>query len=382
MSPGSTVLLASLLAAGSVRSASRVSKLAISSVNVARYRYLGAGTTVGIDYAEAAVYQRRYGTTSGSSPDLDRVGRQCSHHSNLFGHVDAAGHALQGVWGTNSPKCDLNLDGTINATDQSTQLGNIGVSSGFAELTRNRNRLGYAGYAADSESAERWHVRHRTLESKLGRWTKRDPLGYIDGENVVEYARSAPLTYFDPTGLCPGFCCPACDVGETCVCDFGSGDCACVADGGPGGGGPCKDHGAYNFAMGYCGPNDGIGVWLPGFVIPPFNSPFNACCFHHDNCFAACKQKRICDSYFLSCLLVSCAPFSVVPATFRMCLIQASIFYTIVSSVDGAYCACCPHVVDPCNPPPHVPPKYFFPFPGDPIVWPTMVLPQMLLLSD
>jgi RHS repeat-associated protein len=147
------------------------------------------------------VEQRRYGTTSGSSPDLDRVGRQCSHHSNLFGHVDAAGHALQGVWGTNSPKCDLNLDGTINATDQSTQLGNIGVSSGFAELTRNRNRLGYAGYAADSESAERWHVRHRVLESKLGRWTKRDPAGYVDGASLLAYSASAPMRMSDPIGL-------------------------------------------------------------------------------------------------------------------------------------------------------------------------------------
>jgi RHS repeat-associated protein len=199
-----------------------VSRLAISSVNVAGYRSLGAGTTVGIDYADAVVEQRRYGTTSGSSPDLDRVGRQCSHHSNLFGHVDAAGHALQGVWGTNSPKCDLNLDGTINATDQSTQLGNTGVSRGFAELTRNRNRLGFAGYAADSESAERWHVRHRVLKSKLGRWTKRDPIGYIDGGSVYAYVQSSPLFALDPSGL-------ACTVWADCsLLTATSADCGTV----------------------------------------------------------------------------------------------------------------------------------------------------------
>jgi hypothetical protein len=94
------------------------------------------------------------------------------------GDVDAADTAiLLGAWGTNSPKCDLDLNGTIDATDQSILLGNSGATSGFGELTRNRNRLGYAGYAADSESADRWHVRHRVLESKLGRWTRRDPLG-------------------------------------------------------------------------------------------------------------------------------------------------------------------------------------------------------------
>jgi YD repeat-containing protein len=108
------------------------------------------------------------------------------------GDVDAADSAiLLGAWGTNSPKCDLDLNGTIDATDQSILLGNSGATSGFGELTRNRNRLGYAGYVADGESAEvRWHVRHRVLESKLGRWTRRDPLGYA--EYCAKAGRTSP----------------------------------------------------------------------------------------------------------------------------------------------------------------------------------------------
>jgi hypothetical protein len=46
-------------------------------------------------------------------------------------------------------------------------------------------------------------VRHRTLESKLGRWTKRDPLGYIDGSGLQQYARSAPKRLVDASGLSP-----------------------------------------------------------------------------------------------------------------------------------------------------------------------------------
>jgi len=55
--------------------ASRVSKMTISSVSVAAYRYLGFGTVVGITHGEPDIYQRRYGSTSGSYPDLDTFGR-------------------------------------------------------------------------------------------------------------------------------------------------------------------------------------------------------------------------------------------------------------------------------------------------------------------
>jgi len=55
--------------------ASRVSKMTISSVSVASYRYLGFGNVVGITHDEPDIYQRRYGSTSGSYPDLDSFGR-------------------------------------------------------------------------------------------------------------------------------------------------------------------------------------------------------------------------------------------------------------------------------------------------------------------
>jgi hypothetical protein len=47
-------------------------------------------------------------------------------------------------------------------------------------------------------------VRHRVLESKLGRWTKRDPLGYVDGASLFGYSTSMPVAYVDPLGLCLG----------------------------------------------------------------------------------------------------------------------------------------------------------------------------------
>jgi len=61
-------------------------------------------------------------------------------------------------------------------------------------------RVGYAGYDRVAEAGG-WHVRRRVLLSALGIWGKRDPLGYVDGQNVHEYASSGPVRYVDPTGL-------------------------------------------------------------------------------------------------------------------------------------------------------------------------------------
>jgi RHS repeat-associated protein len=62
------------------------------------------------------------------------------------------------------------------------------------------NRKGYAGYEWD-ETARTWHVRHRVLDSASGKWTRMDPLGYVDGAGVNEYVMSCPLTATDAAGL-------------------------------------------------------------------------------------------------------------------------------------------------------------------------------------
>jgi RHS repeat-associated protein len=58
----------------------------------------------------------------------------------------------------------------------------------------------YAGYRWDGESGL-YQVRFRYLHPGLGRWVSRDPLGYVDGMGLYEYAGSNPFRYLDPTGL-------------------------------------------------------------------------------------------------------------------------------------------------------------------------------------
>ena len=73
------------------------------------------------------------------------------------------------------------------------------AASGYDRQSAYGLRKGYAGYEWDDTLAM-WHVRHRVLDSKSGKWTKRDPLGYVDGMSDVEYVRSRPQLFYDPDG--------------------------------------------------------------------------------------------------------------------------------------------------------------------------------------
>jgi RHS repeat-associated protein len=67
-------------------------------------------------------------------------------------------------------------------------------------------RKGYAGYEIENilTGSEPLtflhHVRHRVLSSYTGRWNRRDPLGYVDGMSLFQYASAQPLSGTDPLG--------------------------------------------------------------------------------------------------------------------------------------------------------------------------------------
>ncbi len=90
--------------------------------------------------------------------------------------------------------------------------------TGRGTLSRTHSRRGYAGYEYDPglwyasslisgtvPPRAMWHVRNRVLDSETGRWTRRDPLGYVDGMGLYEYVRSRPTYQRDWSGLlCAG----------------------------------------------------------------------------------------------------------------------------------------------------------------------------------
>ena len=62
------------------------------------------------------------------------------------------------------------------------------------------NEIIYCGYRFDSES-QLYYVRNRTYNPALGRWIQRDPIGYVSGDNLYEYAGGNSATRLDPSGL-------------------------------------------------------------------------------------------------------------------------------------------------------------------------------------
>ncbi|MBL8800491.1 MAG: hypothetical protein JNN27_00725 [Planctomycetes bacterium] len=98
---------------------------------------------------------------------------------------------------------DLDLDGDVDATDESLVAGaHQSLGRGVLTSTAVGNRKGYAGYEGDSKLSAKWHVRHRVLDSVLGRWLRRDPLVQLDRPIAIfEYCVGAPGAYLDPLGL-------------------------------------------------------------------------------------------------------------------------------------------------------------------------------------
>ncbi len=106
-------------------------------------------------------------------------------------------------------------DGVVDSGDYNLFFNEFFVTYARGQLTADSvaNRLGYAGYefdpvligsgsgAAASDPTCFYHVRHRVYDSQNGRWTRRDPLGYVDGMGLYEYCRSQPIRFTDSSGL-------------------------------------------------------------------------------------------------------------------------------------------------------------------------------------
>ncbi len=89
-------------------------------------------------------------------------------------------------------RADLDLDGNIDGDDATLANGYVGRNLGWTNLSHETvaNRIGYAGYQKDI-NLDICHVRNRVYDPHLGRWTQRDPLGYVDGMSLYEYIASS-----------------------------------------------------------------------------------------------------------------------------------------------------------------------------------------------
>ena len=122
------------------------------------------------------------------------------------GDNDAADASQIQAWidgSTYDVRGDVDLDGDVDINDKNLAGGLVGTL-GWRQLSSVPvlNDVGFAGYVCLTSNRDVMHIRERAYESELGRWIERDYfLGYGDGNNLVEYVKSAPLGYVDPMGL-------------------------------------------------------------------------------------------------------------------------------------------------------------------------------------
>ena len=103
---------------------------------------------------------------------------------------------------------DADLDGDLD-TDDSGHANSITgtyltLGRGVMSSTGINSRRGYAGYEYDSALSGARHISHvrfRVYDADLGRWTRRDPLGYVDGMSLYAYMQAYPILMADPMGL-------------------------------------------------------------------------------------------------------------------------------------------------------------------------------------
>jgi RHS repeat-associated protein len=103
-----------------------------------------------------------------------------------------------------APYADLDTDGDVDFGDTSFFDGGTGGRGVLSSPTVN-NRLGYTGYQHAPELAgTKWHVRHRVLDSEIGRWIVRDAPD-LSEISEYEYCATAPIAMLDPEGLDPQY---------------------------------------------------------------------------------------------------------------------------------------------------------------------------------
>ncbi|MBX3403604.1 MAG: hypothetical protein KF699_09370 [Phycisphaeraceae bacterium] len=236
------------------------------------------------------------------------------------GGISAADQtAFNADYAANHARADLNRDGAWTTADQTlfTASYNAAAVGGRWKLSAHvANRKGYAGYehegfGNDLAAPELAHVRHRVLHFGLGRWTRRDPLGYVDGMNSYAFAISSPTNNRDPQGLlavatgaieCDSEVCSdkcnrnpdsnghtLCRDGQPCICvcsdaisrrypDFGDLILACV-----------REHEEWHFRTAKC---VFIGIWM-------VCHPEGTLC---SECDAYTVEERCLEETFAACL--------------------------------------------------------------------------------
>lgn len=182
-----------------------------ASTMAGRFYYLQnrrADTCAMTDDSGLVLRNFRY-SAYGSRTEVDGGDYNRDGSSDIFDYLDVLDDK-----GNNVMRADINRDGSLTNADV-TAISDLIDSDD--DLLGGSTRNLYAGYENDPSLEEpavssggdsalvawesMYHVRYRVYSTELGRWTRRDPLGYVDGMNLYEYCRSDAVALLDPLGL-------------------------------------------------------------------------------------------------------------------------------------------------------------------------------------
>jgi RHS repeat-associated protein len=231
--------------------------------------------------------------------NMERSGQAVYYHQNALGSVVG----LTNSTGDVVERYSFSAYGCLTVTDGD---GNpVPRNSWGTPHSTQGNPYLFTGRQLDEETGL-YHYRARTYSCEQGRFLQRDPLGYVDGMNLYEYAKSRPTISRDPSGL-------ACGSGWT----------------------------------DWIVPDQGL---VPGTLV---YFDFTSACEWHDGCYDSCGVSRqFCDSGFHDIMLAWCdgaygSWYQFVPRA--ICRGLAHVYYNAVRGFgEGPFCnaqkasKCCP----------------------------------------
>lgn len=119
------------------------------------------------------------------------------------GDADSSDRSAIGSWGVGyEARYDVNVDGVIDSDDialASDAVANRGVLS----CVGNRRGLGGLSHLAMTSM---FSARNRNSHAIHGRWCRRDPLDYVDGDSLYQSQGSRPVAGLDAFGLATDTC--------------------------------------------------------------------------------------------------------------------------------------------------------------------------------
>jgi RHS repeat-associated protein len=133
--------------------------------------------------------------------------------------------------------------GNVTATiDQNAKVLNRYTYKPFGEVLSKEGTapdpkflwVGAHGYRQTGKKYADVYVRARHYDTRTGRWTSRDSIGYRGGMNLYNYIRGNPIIWADPSGLHPCLIpcipCASCAIDLVLVCSDCGSDLRCWSE--------------------------------------------------------------------------------------------------------------------------------------------------------